>query len=33
MHAAAYFSFNEKPSSDITGTLIERVLTYNTTKF
>jgi hypothetical protein len=31
MYAAAYFSFNEKPSSDITETLMERVLKYNTT--
>jgi hypothetical protein len=33
MFAAAYFSFNEKPSSDITETLMERVVKHNTTKF
>jgi len=33
MYAAAYFSFNEKLTSDITETLTERVLTCNTIKF
>jgi len=33
VYAAAYFSFNEKLTSDITETLTERVLTCNTIKF